>query len=53
MTDSREQFEAAAADWYGLDPEVIALARRADGYNLPKLAQAWRWWQFARGELAI
>lgn len=53
MTDSREQFEAVAADWYGLDIETVKLARMADGYNLPKLATAWRWWQVARGELTL
>ena len=45
---SREQFEATAADWFGLDPEVIAHARMADGYSQPKLASAWRWWQLGR-----
>lgn len=51
--NSREQFEAVAADWFGLDPEVIALARMADGYNQPKLATAWRWWQFARSGIVV
>lgn len=48
MSD-REQFELAAAEYFGRTLQVIQASRMVNGsYSEPKLAAAWYFWR--RGE---